>query len=198
MRTLEATWITFKVLSQAKRNKGDSFGWLLRRPFIFAAIGWYEFALLFSMRMDPKLKELAGLKAAALINCEFCIDIGSALAHSGGVTEQQLLDLPRYRTSDAYSDDEKLVIEFAEALTKTPATDIDDIRARLLQRFSKGQVTELASAIVFENHRARLNQALGIRPTGMADGMVCILPERPQTQSNTAPLPIPPNPLQAT
>ena len=36
--------------------------------------------MLLSNRMDPKLKELAELKAAGMVSCEFCLDIGSALS----------------------------------------------------------------------------------------------------------------------
>lgn len=73
---------------------------------------------------------------------------------------------------------EKSVLEFAEAMTVTPAVDIDALRTQLLTHLSKAQLTELAAAIAWENQRARLNQGLGVRPTGIAEGMVCALPER--------------------
>ncbi|NMO04759.1 carboxymuconolactone decarboxylase family protein [Gordonia sp. TBRC 11910] len=165
------------VFAQAKRNRVDLYGWLIRRPLILVMTGFYEFALMFSNRMDPRLKELAELKTAGLINCEFCLDIGSALARTAGISERQIRDLPVYADSDAYDDIEKLVISFAEALTVTPAVDIEPIRSELLVHFSKGQVAELAAAVAWENQRARLNQGLGVRPTGMSDGAACALPE---------------------
>ncbi|CAM3565644.1 carboxymuconolactone decarboxylase family protein [Smaragdicoccus niigatensis] len=179
MRALKKMWKYTKVMAKAKRNRSDIFKWLIRRPLIGFAYFIYEVGLMFSNRMDPKLKQLAEMKAAAMVNCEFCIDIASALGNVSGMTEQQILDLPRYRDSDAYSDVEKLVISFAEAITRTPAINIEEIRDELLTHFTKGQVAELAAAIVWENQRARLNQALGVRPTGMAEGMVCMIPERP-------------------
>lgn len=179
MRALNKMWKYTKVLTKAKRNRSYYFGWLIRRPLVAFANFVYEFCLMFSNRMDPKLKQLAEMKAAAMVNCEFCIDIASALGHVSGMTEQQITDLPRYRDSDAYNEVEKLVIAYAEAITKTPAINIEEIRDELLTHFTKGQVAELAASIVWENHRARLNQALGVKPTGMADGMVCLIPERP-------------------
>ncbi|WP_328409485.1 carboxymuconolactone decarboxylase family protein [Nocardia sp. NBC_00403] len=170
---------TLLAIRQAKRNRSDLLGWLIRRPQVLMSTIGYETAMLFSNRLDPKLKDLAELKTAGLVNCEFCLDIGSAVARSSGLTEQQLTDLPRYRTSDAYSDLERLVISFAEAMTATPATELDDLRTALLAQLTKAQVTELATTIAWENERARLNQGLGVRPTGMADGMACALPERP-------------------
>ncbi|WP_405167150.1 carboxymuconolactone decarboxylase family protein [Nocardia sp. NBC_01499] len=179
MRALTRIRHYLAAVRQAKRNRSDLFGWLLRRPQILFGTMVFETALLFTNRLDPKLKELAELKAAGLVNCEFCLDIGSALAKSAGLTEQQLTDLPRYRTSDAYTDLEKLVIAFAEAMTATPAVDLDELRTTLLTHLSKSQLAELATTIAWENQRARLNQGLGVRPTGMAEDGVCALPERP-------------------
>lgn len=179
MRALTRIRHYLKAVRQAKRNRSDLAGWLLRRPQILFSTMVFESALLFTNRLDPKLKELAELKTAGLVNCEFCLDIGSALAQSAGLTEQQLADLPRYRTSDAYTDLEKLVIAFAEAMTATPAVDLDDLRTTLLTHLSKSQLAELAATIAWENQRARLNQGLGVRPTGMAEGGMCALPERP-------------------
>ncbi|MFC9433194.1 carboxymuconolactone decarboxylase family protein [Nocardia sp. NPDC057030] len=178
MRALTRIRHYLTAMRKAKRHRSDLVGWLVRRPQILVGTGVFETALLFSNRLDPKLKELAELKTAGLVNCEFCLDIGSALAQSSGLTEQQLADLPRYRTSTAYTELEKLVIAFAEAMTATPAIGLDDLRADLLTHLSKAQLAELASAIAWENQRARLNQGLGVRPTGMAEGGMCALPER--------------------
>ncbi|WP_067855596.1 carboxymuconolactone decarboxylase family protein [Nocardia shimofusensis] len=183
MRTVKRFGVSLRTLGRARRHRGDLVGWLVRRPQLAAGVLTFETALLMSNRVDPHLKELAELKTAALVNCEFCLDIGSALAHSSGVTEQQIADLPRYRTSPAYDDLERLVIAYAEAMTVTPAIGLDDLREELLARLGKAQVAELAVAIAWENQRARLNQALGVRPTGMAEGMTCALPEAARGES---------------
>jgi AhpD family alkylhydroperoxidase len=166
------------VLPTARRNKVDLLRWLGRRPQLLAATGMYETALLLSGRMDIRLKSLAELKAAAMVTCEYCIDIGSALATRAGITPAQLRALPNYRDSDEFSADDKLVLELAEAMTSIPTTIDDDLRARLTRRFSKAEVTELMAATAWENYRGRLNQALGVRPSGFSDGAACAVPER--------------------
>jgi hypothetical protein len=40
-------------------------------PWIFRAYGSYEYALGKATRVDPKLKALAGVKAATLVGCPF-------------------------------------------------------------------------------------------------------------------------------
>ncbi|MYR08412.1 carboxymuconolactone decarboxylase family protein [Gordonia sp. SID5947] len=179
MRAVERIRGYINAFGSSKRHRGDLTGWLGRRPQLLAATGVYESALLFSNRLDPKLKELAELKAAGLVSCEFCLDIGSALARGAGVTERQMRDLPNFRDSDAYSALEKTVLAFAEAMTVTPAVgdDLADLRNQLARELSKGQIAELAATVAWENQRARLNQSLGVRPTGMSDGAACAVPE---------------------
>jgi len=165
------------VLAQARRHRLDLVRALVRRPQLLIGVGLYEVAIALSARVDPRLKILAELKVAALVACEHCLDIGSLLARGTGVTERQLRELHIFRTSDAFDDDERLVIEVAEALSVVPATLSDDLRARLAARFSTAERTELAATIAWENQRARLNQALGVRPSGFSDGRFCALPE---------------------
>ena len=63
-------------------------------------------------------------------------------------------------------------------MSSTPADVPDELRARLLEHLSVGQLAELAASIAWENHRARLNMALGVRAAGFSDGAFCLLPDR--------------------
>ena len=165
------------VMPKARRNRTDLAGWLVRRPQLLAATSCYEIALVTSARVPARFKALAELKAASLVTCEYCIDIGSALAQAEGITESQLLALPSYRTSDEFTATEKLVLELAESMTRIPTVVSDELRARLRREFSRAQLAELAAAIAWENNRGRLNQALGVRSSGFSEGMVCAVPE---------------------
>jgi AhpD family alkylhydroperoxidase len=129
-------------------------------------------------RVDEKLKALAGTRAATQIGCEFCIDIGSAIGRDAGVTEAQLRDFHNYRESDAFSPVEKLVMEYAEEMSKTNVEVSDEIFARLREHFDEPQIVELTAAIAIENLRARFNNALEIAPAGFSEGAFCPLPER--------------------
>ncbi|MGI8441077.1 MAG: carboxymuconolactone decarboxylase family protein [Thermoleophilaceae bacterium] len=44
------------------------------------------------------------MKAAMVAGCEFCLDIGSALARRGGVTEAQLRALATHADSEEFSE----------------------------------------------------------------------------------------------
>jgi alkylhydroperoxidase family enzyme len=95
-----------------------------------------------------------------------------------GIDEETLAELPRHQASDRFTLLEKAALDLAVAMTGSPAEVGDDLRDRLLAELTPGQFAELASAIAWENHRARLNRALGVRAMGFADGGFCLLPER--------------------
>jgi alkylhydroperoxidase family enzyme len=96
----------------------------------------------------------------------------------GIASDDELLALRTYRDSALFTPLEKLALELAEAMTRTPAEVSDRLRGELLQHLSRGQLAELASAIAWENHRARLNRALGVQAAGFSDGAFCVVPER--------------------
>lgn len=111
------------------------------------------------------------------------MDIGSAVGRKIGVTEAQLIDLPRYQESVAFSSIEKLVIAYAEAMTKTPVEVADALFAGLRQHFNEAQLVELTAAIAWENYRARFDHALGIGAQGFSEGAFCVLAERPDANA---------------
>jgi AhpD family alkylhydroperoxidase len=129
-------------------------------------------------KVEERLKALAEVKAATVVGCEFCIDIGSALGRKAGVTEEQLRDFHRYRESDAFSPQEKLVMEYAEAMCQTQVEISEDLFARLREHFDDAQLVELTASIAIENFRARFNNALDVTPAGFSEGMYCPLPEK--------------------
>ncbi len=126
--------------------------------------------------LNKRLKYLAELKAATLTNCEYCIDLGSAVARRSGLSDEQLLDLAAYHTSSHFSDLEKLVLDYSVAMSQTPVAVTDALFEQLRQHFNEVQLVELTHIIALENHRGRFNLSLGIGATGFSEGMVCAMP----------------------
>jgi hypothetical protein len=60
-----------QIAPRGRRSATDALRYLIRRPALLAAIGGYETALLASNRVDPRLKQLAVLKASSIIGCPF-------------------------------------------------------------------------------------------------------------------------------
>jgi alkylhydroperoxidase family enzyme len=106
------------------------------------------------------------------------MDIGSAVGRKEGLTERQLMELADFEHSDAFNDLEKAVLRLATHLTLTPAEVPDEVFDALRPRFTPQQLVELASAIAWENYRARFNRAFAVEAEGFAEGSVCAVPAR--------------------
>jgi 4-carboxymuconolactone decarboxylase len=100
------------------------------------------------------------------------------VGRASGVTEEQLRELPRYQESAAFSDVERLVLDYAVAMSLTPVHVSDELFDALRQHFDDAQMVELTAAIAWENFRGRFNHAMGIEAQGFSEGAYCALPER--------------------
>jgi AhpD family alkylhydroperoxidase len=147
-------------------------------PEVFEAYTSYEGWFRTACRVDPKLKELAMLKVAALIGCRFCIDFGSAQAKAVGITEVEMRSLPIYSESAAFSNAEKLVLDYAVAMTRNPVDVADSLFSQLHALFDPAQIVEITATIAWENYRSRFNHALGMQSHGFSDRTYCAVPER--------------------
>jgi AhpD family alkylhydroperoxidase len=148
-----------------------------RAPRLLVGYGLLEQATAKQNGVEPRLKVLAELKAATLTQCEYCIDIGSQIARRAGIGDDQLLALPRYRESELFDELEKLVLDYAVGMSRTPVAVSDELFAELRRRFDDAQLVELTNVIALENMRGRFNLALGIGATGFSEGLVCAVPE---------------------
>jgi AhpD family alkylhydroperoxidase len=135
----------------------------------------------FSKTVDVALRDLAMLRASQLIGCEWCLDFGSKLARDSGIPEVQLRELSLWRRSEHFSDTERLVLEYAEQMTRTPVDVSDELFERLRAVFDERQLVEITMAIAFENLTSRFNWALGIESEGFSDGAYCVRPDFPET-----------------
>ena len=86
-----------------------------------------------------------------------------------GVDPQKVRDVPRWRDSTRYTEAERLVLEYAEAATTTPAMVDPDLADRLRATFDDAEIVELAGWVALENFRSRINAGLGLRSEGFAE-----------------------------
>ena len=131
----------------------------------------------YATSVDRRLKSLAMLRTAQLIGCEWCLDFGSHLAVEGGVPEEDLRELSLWRTSDRFSEVDRIVLEYAEGMTRTPVAVSDELFAQLREHFDERQMVELTLAISAENLHARTNWAFGIEGEGYSEGTYCVRPD---------------------
>ena len=87
--------------------------------------------------------------------------------------ETKLADLGGWRESRAFSELERVALEYAERMTYTGQKVDEALFGRLRAQFSEPQIVELTAAIALENFRSKFNPALGVESQGF-----CVLPKR--------------------
>ena len=109
------------------------------------------------------------MATAATIECSWCIDFGYYAAHSKGLRLDKLREVPRWRESTVFTDTERLVLTFAEAMTSTPPTLTDAMVAQLDAVLGVPAAVDLAMMVAVENERSRFNSAFGLTSRGFSD-----------------------------
>ncbi|WP_375423270.1 carboxymuconolactone decarboxylase family protein [uncultured Friedmanniella sp.] len=128
--------------------------------------------------LDPTVRGLATLAAAAAIGCEWCLDFGYWQSRHEGVPAAKLTATPHWRDAapGTFTERERCVLGYAEAMTATPPQVTDELVAALGTWFDHAQVVELTALVALENWRSRTNAAMGLTGQGFRDQ--CDLPER--------------------
>jgi alkylhydroperoxidase family enzyme len=116
------------------------------------------------------------MTASVTIGCSWCVDFGYWVATNNGTDPVKLLEVPRWRESEVYTDLERRVIEYAEAASQTPPAVTDEMVAGLRERLDDAALVELTMMVAVENQRSRFNSALGLTSQGFKDR--CEVPAR--------------------
>ena len=130
--------------------------------------------------VDERIKNLVELKGAQMVGCEFCVDLGSQICRNSGFSDSELLALPRYQSSDLFTDREKVALDYTVAAMRTPVEVTDELFARMKEHFAEKQIVEITAHLTLVN-LDRFNAAFGIGSAGFSEGMVCVFPDRPRT-----------------
>jgi AhpD family alkylhydroperoxidase len=112
--------------------------------------------------LDPTLKNLAEMASSVAIGCSWCVDFGYWIATSKGTDPAKMREVPRWRDSDVYTDLERKVLAYAEAMTATPPAVTDEMVADLRRDLDDAALVELTMMVAVENTRSRFNSALGL------------------------------------
>jgi alkylhydroperoxidase family enzyme len=148
------------------------------QPKMLTGMGKFQQAVRKGNTVDERIKYLVELKGAQMIGCEFCVDLGSQICRNSGFSDQELLALPRYRQSDLFTEREKLALDYAVGVMRTPVDVSDELFARVREHFTEVQLVEMTALLTVVN-LDRFNAAFGIGSAGFSDGMVCVPADRP-------------------
>lgn len=121
--------------------------------------------------LDLKLLELIKYRVSQINGCAYCLDMHHKEAIALGENEQRLYSLSAWKECPYYSDKERAVLAYAEAVTNLHQHGItDELFEHLSQHFSKAQIADLTLAIANINSWNRLNISFRTVPGGYKVG----------------------------
>ncbi len=153
------------------------------QPKMMMGMGRFNQAVRKGSSVDQRLKNLIELKGAQMIGCEYCVDLGSQICRNSGLSDEELLALPAYRSSDLFTTREKVALDYAVAVMRTPVEVTDELFAKMREHFNEKQMVEITAHLMVVN-LDRFNAAFDIGSAGFSEGMVCVVPDRPAESSS--------------
>lgn len=138
-----------------------------RSPWVFATLAFLYGA--FNRRsspLSPALRSLITVRVSQINHCAFCVDINSATLLKRGVSLEKIEALTEWHTADLFSDDERLALAYADAMTITGLGVDNDLRTKIKKRWNDDEIIELTGLISFQNLSSKFNSALDVAPQG--------------------------------
>jgi alkylhydroperoxidase family enzyme len=137
---------------------------------VLVAMGLLETAVQLGWRKLPRsLRWLAVQAASVHVGCSWCVDYGYYEGMNGGVDPAKVRAVGHWRASDLFDERERVVLEYAEVATGSPAEVSDELAERIRRHFSDEEFVELAAWVALENFRSRFNAGLGLKSQGFDD-----------------------------
>jgi uncharacterized peroxidase-related enzyme len=110
-------------------------------------------------QLDPKLRELAYVKASEINACGYCMQHHKAGARKAGLNDAQINETESYETNRAYDELQKDVLRYTDEVTRN-VTVSDEVIERLKQRLSERELVELAVTVALANFTNRISETL--------------------------------------
>ncbi len=143
---------------------------------LLLAFGHMEWAQQRARKMPKEIKHLARTLAAMQVNCPWCMDFGLLESQEMGIHEEKLRALLDYQRSPLLSEQEVIVLRYAEAMSQTPVRVPDERFAALKAHYTESQLVELTFLIAWEQCVARFNCALGSEADEVSGKGSCLVP----------------------
>ena len=99
------------------------------------------------------------------------------MGRAEGLGESEILGLSNPAECDSFSELERLALDYAVALSNTPANVSDELFEALRAHLNEAQLIELTATVAWENFLARFNRGFAVESEGFSEGAVCPLPD---------------------
>lgn len=129
--------------------------------------------------LSPILRSLVTVLVSQINSCRFCVDLNSATLIKRTQSEAKCDELPNWRESKLFTEQERAALNYAERMTFSDQGVDNACFTQLRQFFSEDDIVELTALIAFQNMSSKFNSALDIEPQGF-----CLVKPRSSSNNN--------------
>ena len=87
-----------------------------------------------------------------------------------GISDEKILALDEYAASPLYDEEERVALEYADAITLSDRDVGDELFGRVRGFFDEDAVVELTAVVAWENSSSKFNRALRVPSQGLWRG----------------------------
>lgn len=142
---------------------GNQIRALAHNPALLESLVQVYQAFAETQSVDRKLVELGILIVSRVNACEYCVQHHAPNAHDAGLNRAQLQAIQDGEWASQqtlWDDDEWLVIQYAEQLTRAPYQISDEFFAKMKERFTDRQIVDLTMRLALCSAWNKFNDAL--------------------------------------
>ena len=143
-----------------------------RRPRLFLAVA-HLYGVLDRRRspVSPTIRSLVTVRVSQINHCRFCVDINSMTLAKRAGSMDKVNQLDAWRDSEAFTEQERAALDYAEAVTFSDREVTDEQVERLRRFWDDDGIVELTALIAFQNLSSKFNAALDVPPQGFCAAM---------------------------
>ncbi len=119
-----------------------------------------------SSPLEPALRGLVGVRVGQINRCPFNIDLHAGQLQRHGVGRDKLEALEDWRESAAFTNRERVVLEYAEVVTRSDTPVTADVVGAVKRHLDEAELIELAGLIAYQNLATKFSSALDVPPQG--------------------------------
>lgn len=136
-----------------------------------AGTGWVRYwnALLYEGLLPHPLKELCRIFISMEHECGYCSTVRSKVAQEQGLTEEKVMALPDFETSNLFDDRERAALRYARLFKQGEhAIDSDEVYDDLKKTFSEEEIIELGQMCAQTDGVGKFVKSLNVMSWGEA------------------------------
>lgn len=143
-----------------------------RKPALFWLVaGFFGVLDRKSSPITPVIRSLVCVRVSQLNDCAFCVDANGMKLAERCDSVDKIKALAQWRHSDQFSEQERIVLTYVEAMTITGQKVTEEMLNDLKLSFDEDTIVELTALVAFQNLSAKFNTALDVPAQGF-----CSLP----------------------